>query len=64
MLDCDDDVIGCVYVYPARDDVHDARVRHGCESRVLSSTRRSEAVADWLASDWPFERPLYAPLLG
>ena len=23
-----------------------------------------EAVAGWLSSAWPFERPLYEPLLG
>ena len=61
-----DDVVGCVYVYPADDGVHDAR--------VLSWVRASEAehdealrraVADWLTSDaWPFMRPLYEPLLS
>lgn len=65
VLDASDDVVGCVYVYPARDGVHDAN--------VLSWVRASEAahddafrraIADWLTSDaWPFERPLYAPLL-
>jgi hypothetical protein len=66
VLDRRADVVGCVYVYPAQDGVHDATVR--------SWVRRSEAgqdgalrlaVADWLTSDaWPFERPLYEPLLS
>jgi hypothetical protein len=65
VLDSSDDVVGCVYVYPANDGVHDAD--------VLSWVRESEAarddvvraaIADWLASDaWPFEHPRYAPLL-
>jgi hypothetical protein len=65
VLDRGDDVVGCVYVYPADDGVHDAT--------VLSWLRASEAAADddfrraiagWLTSDaWPFERPGYAPLL-
>jgi hypothetical protein len=66
VLGDDGDVVGCVYVYPAEDDIHDARVRswdtESC-AELDSALRRS--VADWLASDaWPFERPLYEPLLG
>ena len=38
VLDPEDDVIGCVYVYPAGDDVHDAR--------VLSWVRESRAELD------------------
>lgn len=66
VLDATDEVVGCLYVYPARDEVHDAQ--------ALSWVRESEAdldaglrraIADWLTSDaWPFERPLYAPLLS
>jgi RimJ/RimL family protein N-acetyltransferase len=65
VLNAQDDVVGCVYVYPAHDAVHDAE--------VLSWLRASEAsvddafrgaIAAWLTSDaWPFKRPLYAPLL-
>jgi hypothetical protein len=65
VLDSSDDVVGCVYVYPANDGVHDAE--------MLSWVRESEAghddvvraaIADWLTTDvWPFERPGYAPLL-
>ena len=65
MLDSDDDVIGCVYVYPARDDVHDVHVQSWVrQSRAELDMPFRQAVADWLARDWPFERPLYSPLLG
>jgi hypothetical protein len=66
VLNRSDEVVGCVYVYPADDGVHDAR--------VLSWVRESEAqhdgafrrgIADWLSSDaWPFTRPLYEPILS
>jgi hypothetical protein len=59
-----DDVIGCVYVYPARDETHDARVQSWvCASRAELDAPLREAVAAWLASAWPFELPLYARAL-
>ena len=65
VLDSSDDVVGCVYVYPAHDGVHDARVQswvRESEAAVDDAFRR--AIADWLTSDaWPFERPLYEPVL-
>jgi hypothetical protein len=64
VLDPDDDVIGCVYVYPAGDDVHDAHVHSWVRaSRADLDAPLREAVAAWLVSDWPFGRPLYEPLL-
>ena len=64
VLDPGGEVIGCVYVYPARDDVHDVHVRSWVrESHAELDSALREAVADWLVSDWPFERPLYEPLL-
>jgi hypothetical protein len=64
VLDSERDVIGCVYVYPARDDLHDAHVTSWVRaSRAELDSPLREAVAAWLASDWPFERPLYEPLL-
>ncbi len=65
VLDPEEDVLGCVYVYPAGDDVHDARVLSWVrESRAELDPQLRQAVADWLASDdWPFERPIYEPLL-
>jgi hypothetical protein len=58
-------VIGCVYIYPARDDEHDVQVRSWVRAdraeldRVLHA-----AVSRWLTERWPFERPLYAPRPG
>lgn len=60
VLDDEDDVVGCVYIYPARDGLHDADVRSWVRaSRAALDTRLRGAVAEWLARDWPFERPLY-----
>jgi hypothetical protein len=62
VLDAQDDVIGCVYIYPGRDADHDARVTswvrasHAQLDRVLH-----DAVALWLTAAWPFERVDYAP---
>ena len=57
--------IGCVYVYPAKDGVHDADVKSWVrESEAALDEALRRAIADWLTSDsWPFERPLYAPVL-
>lgn len=62
----EEEVVGCVYVYPAKDEAHDACVRSWVTaSRAELDGALRQAVADWLAGDaWPFERPLYEPLLG
>lgn len=56
------DVIGCVYVYPADDGVHDAQVRSWVRaSRADLDVPLWRAVSDWLASGaWPFTNVLYA----
>ena len=61
-----EEVVGCVYVHPATDGGHDANVRSWVTvSRGELDGELRQAVADWLMSDaWPFERPLYEPLLG
>jgi len=66
VLDRDDDVVGCVYVYPVEDGIHDARVLSWVrESRAELDAPLRRAIADWLRSDaWPFARPLYEPLLS
>jgi hypothetical protein len=65
VLDSSDDVVGCVYVYPSHDGLHDASVLSWVrESEAASDDALRHAIAGWLTSDaWPFERPLYAPLL-
>ena len=66
VLDPDDDVVGCVYIYPGSDGVHDALARSWVRaSRSELDGDLRAAVAAWLRSDaWPFARPLYEPLLG
>ncbi len=54
----DGDVIGCVYLYPPEREGHDVTVQswvradHGDLDVPLA-----DAVATWLATDWPWERP-------
>jgi hypothetical protein len=55
------DVVGCVYIYPAKGDEHDARVQSWVRaSRAELDTPLWLAVSGWLASDWPFDRVDYA----
>jgi len=61
VLDASDDVVGCLYIYPARDDRHDAHVKswvradHAAFDAVLY-----RAVSGWLAERWPFRSVDYA----
>jgi hypothetical protein len=49
------DVIGCVYIYPARDDDHDARVYSWVRSdHAPLDAQVRKTVAEWLATAWPF----------
>jgi hypothetical protein len=55
-----DEVIGCVYIYPSKDEGYDAQV----ESWVRASRAELDSVlwrgvSDWLAADWPFSRVDY-----
>jgi hypothetical protein len=55
------DVIGCVYLYPARDDAHDVRATSWVRADVAHlDAELHAAVSRWLAEDWPFERVAYA----
>lgn len=57
----EDDVIGCVYIYPSVDGHHDAEVRSWVTLRRAEMDEPLwKTVSDWLAEVWPFERPLYA----
>ena len=54
------DVIGCVYLYPSKDDEHDVRVQSWVRaSRAELDVVLWRAVGDWLATDWPFTNPDY-----
>jgi hypothetical protein len=53
----DDDVIGCVYIYPSRSEKWDATVLSWVRvDRSDLDEPLADAVAGWLASDWPWER--------
>ena len=56
-----DDVIGCVYIYPAVDGRHDAAVRSWVRARDAAlDAPLHAAISRWLAERWPFERIVYA----
>jgi len=64
VVDPEGDVVGCVYIYPARDELHDVHVHSWVrEARAELDLPLREAVVGWLVDSWPFERPLYEPLL-
>ena len=59
----DGDVIGCVYIYPYKGDgPYDAEISSWVRaSRASLDKVLYEAVKGWLAADWPFRNPYYAP---
>jgi hypothetical protein len=56
-----EEVIGCLYIYPAKDGGGDAEVRSWVRADVaeLDGPLHS-AVSRWLVERWPFERAIYA----
>jgi hypothetical protein len=55
-------VIGCVYIYPSRDQPGVTDVRSWVTaSRADLDPVLHEAVSAWLATDWPFTSVAYAP---
>jgi hypothetical protein len=56
-----DAVIGCVYIYPARDPRADADVRSWVRADIAElDMELHAAVSRWLAEDWPFAVVDYA----
>lgn len=56
-----EEVIGCVYIYPARDGSGDAVVRSWVRADVAElDGPLHAAVSRWLVARWPFERVIYA----
>jgi len=56
------DVIGCVYIYPADDAVHDADVRSWVRASHASlDVALWLTVSAWLAAVWPFTAVAYGP---
>jgi hypothetical protein len=55
-----DDVLGCVYIYPARDGEHDAEVASWVRASASELDRELHAaVSRWLADGWPFAAVKY-----
>ena len=53
----DDDVIGCVYLYPSRSEDWDVTARSWVRAdRAHLDVPLADAVAEWLAADWPWDR--------
>ena len=51
-------VIGCVYLYPSASADHDVEVQSWVRAdRAVLDQPLADAVAAWLRSDWPWERP-------
>ncbi len=54
----DGDVIGCVYLYPSESADHDVEVQSWVRSSHADlDTPLADAVAAWLTTEWPWERP-------
>jgi hypothetical protein len=55
------EVIGCLYMYPAKQPEHDAHIRSWVrESRAPMDSIVWREVSRWVDDSWPFEAPLYA----
>ncbi|GAA0917325.1 hypothetical protein GCM10009557_89370 [Virgisporangium ochraceum] len=55
-----DEVIGCVYIYPLRDEPEVAEVQSWVRADHADlDVPLYEAVSRWLASDWPIARVRY-----
>jgi hypothetical protein len=55
------EVIGCLYVYPAKDAGGGASVRSWVRADVAElDGPLHDAVSRWLETSWPFERVVYA----
>lgn len=58
----DDDVVGCVYIYPDREGDADAHVSSWVRaSHAHLDVPLWRAVSTWLERDWPFATVRYAP---
>lgn len=57
VLDPEGEVIGCVYIYPTKDPGFEVGVQSWVTARRAElDTPLADAVAEWLAESWPWER--------
>lgn len=62
VLDDDGRVIGCVYIYPLQSATGTAQVRSWVSADHAELDQPlHDAVASWLATDWPFPEVRYRP---
>ena len=60
VLDEEDDVVGCVYIYPSRADPDITEVRSWVTAqRAELDPVLHEAVDNWLTAEWPFAEVRY-----
>ncbi len=65
VLDSTDDVVGCVYIYPAGDERIDAQVHSWVRADRGDLDRALFGFVEaWLRSDWPFRAVEYATRTG
>ena len=56
----EDDVIGCLYIYPSKTSGNDALVRSWVrESRADMDSVVLKSISQWLAEEGPFENAVY-----
>lgn len=54
----DDDVIGCIYLYPTTAADHDVSVQSWVRAdRAEFDVPLADAVAEWIVDAWPWTRP-------
>lgn len=57
----DDDVVGCIYIYPTKNPDHDAGISSWIrQSHAAVDREVRETLANWIDDEWPFDRPHYA----
>jgi len=62
VLDGEDRVVGCVYIYPSPSDTRVAQVQSWVSANCAElDLPVHDAVTNWLATEWPFTDVLYRP---
>lgn len=55
-----DEVVGCIYIYPARDPRYDADISNWVTAgRADQDQSIRQTLSAWIHRDWPFDAPNY-----